>query len=64
MEFLFVARPPDVLQDHSAGTDFANVVGEVGEELELLGREIEGVAVEGGLVMHEVEVKGSDDQLG
>jgi hypothetical protein len=40
------------------------VVGEVGEELELLGREIEGAAVEGGFVMHEVEVKGSDDQLG
>jgi len=53
-----------VLEDHPPGADPPDVVGEVGQEVELLGGEVERLAVEGGLVVDEVEPERADDELG
>src|SRR5258708_40300738 len=59
VQFSTVAGTPDALQDHPAGADLSGVAGEVGEEVELFGREVEGTAIEGGLPVDEVEMQGA-----
>src|SRR5215470_331024 len=64
VQFLDVAGTPHVLEDHPPGADLAGVAGEVGEEAELSGGEIQGAAAPGCLAVHEVEVQVTDVELG
>jgi len=49
--FLDVAGSPDVLEDHPAGANLAGVAGEVAEEVEFSGGEIQGSAAQGRLAV-------------
>ena len=46
VQFAGVGGTLDVLEDHPAGADFSRVPGEVGEEVEFSGRQVEGTAAE------------------
>src|ERR1019366_6652734 len=46
VQLLLVTGPPHAFQNHPAGADLADVAGQVGEEVELLRREIERLAAE------------------
>jgi hypothetical protein len=49
-----------VFEDHAVGADLAGVPGQVGQEGELPGGEVEGASVHAALVMDQVQRQGTD----
>src|ERR1700722_11929879 len=63
LQFAGVARTPDVLQDHPAGTDLSGIAGQEGKEVEFPGREVDRPAAVDGFAVDQIQVQGADAQL-
>ena len=53
--FVDVPRSPDTLEDHSACADLPDVAGEVGQKVELFGREVNPFTSVARFIVQQVE---------